>query len=59
VFVATTMTRRTFIIGGALATAPFIQLGFWQYVMLVIMWLIVHVVASYIGYLLGLKERPI
>jgi len=48
-----------YIIGGALATAPFIQLGFWQYVMLVIMWLIVHVVASYIGYLLGLKERPI
>lgn len=48
-----------YIIGGALLTAPFIQLGFWQYVMLVITWLVVHVVASYIGYLSGLKERPI
>lgn len=48
-----------YIIGGALATAPFIRLTFGQYAMLIIMWLIVHVVASYIGWLLKLKERPI
>lgn len=48
-----------YIIGGALATAPFIRLELVQYVMLVILWLAVHVVASYIGYLLKLKDRPI
>lgn len=48
-----------YIIGGALATAPFVQLRFWQYVELLAIWLIVHLVASYIGFLLKLKERPI
>ena len=48
-----------YIIGGALATAPFIRLHFWQYIELLVIWLVVHVVASYIGYILHLKERPI
>jgi CDP-diglyceride synthetase len=48
-----------YIIGGALATAPFIRLELGQYVILIIFWLVVHIVASYIGYLLKLKERPI
>lgn len=48
-----------YIIGGALLTAPFIQLRFWQYVQLLVIWLVVHLIASYIGYLLHLKERPI
>lgn len=48
-----------YIIGGALATAPYIQLHFLQYVELLLIWLLVHVVASYVGFLLHLKERPI
>lgn len=48
-----------YVIGGALATAPFVQLYFWQYVWLLLLWLFVHVLASYIGFLLHLKERPI
>jgi len=48
-----------YIIGGALATAPFVRLHFIQYVLLIIIWLGVHMVASYIGWLLKLKERPI
>jgi CDP-2,3-bis-(O-geranylgeranyl)-sn-glycerol synthase len=48
-----------YIIGGAIATAPFVSLTLRQYVELLLIWLIVHMVASYIGYLLGLKERPI
>lgn len=48
-----------YIIGGAIATMPFVQLTVMQYAMLIIIWLVVHVVASYIGYLLGVKERPI
>ncbi len=48
-----------YIIGGALATSGFVQLHFWQYVDLLLIWLLVHIVASYIGYMMGLKERPI
>lgn len=48
-----------YIIGGAVATAPFVTLRLTQYAWLVFLWLIVHVVASYIGYLVGLKDEPI
>lgn len=48
-----------YIIGGAIATAPFVALSLVQYAWLVFLWLIVHLVASAIGYLLGLKEKPI
>ncbi len=48
-----------YIIGGALATMPFVQLTILQYIMLIVSWLIIHVVASYIGYLIGVKDRPI
>jgi len=48
-----------YIIGGAIATAPFVHLKFMQYVLLLLIWLITHIVASYIGYLVKLKERPI
>lgn len=48
-----------YIVGGAIATWAFVPLSARQYVWLVLLWLIVHVVASYIGYLLKLKERPI
>lgn len=48
-----------YIIGGALVSIPFAQLTILQYVWLIVLWLIVHVVSSYIGYLLKLKERPI
>lgn len=48
-----------YIIGGALLTYPYVQLSLMQYVVLLLLWLLVHVVASYVGYLLHLKERPI
>lgn len=48
-----------YIIGGAIATAPFVQLRFGQYIQLLLIWLLIHVISSYIGYLLHLKERPI
>lgn len=48
-----------YIIGGALITAPFIRLTVWQYGWLILLWLIAHVIVSYIAYLLKLKERPI
>ncbi len=48
-----------YIIGGALATALFVRLELRQYVLLIVLWLAVHVIASYIGYRLKLKPRPI
>ncbi len=48
-----------YIIGGAIATMPFVQLTIVQYLLLIVIWLAMHVVVSYIGYRLGLKERPI
>lgn len=48
-----------YIIGGAIATMPFVQLSLLQYGWLLLLWLSLHVIASYIGYLAGLKEKPI
>ncbi len=48
-----------YIIGGALLTAPFVPLSFREYVLLILFWLVAHIAAGYLGYLVGLKERPI
>lgn len=48
-----------YIIGATLASMPFVALSVLQYVLLIVLWLVVHLVASYAGYLLHLKERPI
>jgi CDP-2,3-bis-(O-geranylgeranyl)-sn-glycerol synthase len=48
-----------YIIGASVATAPFVILTLTQYVWLILLWLVVHLVSSYIGWLIGLKERPI
>lgn len=48
-----------YIIGAAIITAPFAALTFWQYAWLIVLWFVIHLVASYIGWLLKLKERPI
>jgi len=48
-----------YIIGGAIATMPFVQLSLLQYVWLVVLWLIVHIISTVVGYLMGVKERPI
>jgi len=48
-----------YIIGASLATMPFVALSVLQYGLLIVLWLVVHLVASYVGWLLHLKERPI
>jgi CDP-2,3-bis-(O-geranylgeranyl)-sn-glycerol synthase len=48
-----------YIVGGAVATMPFVRLSVLQYIWLVFIWLATHLIASYIGFLLHLKERPI
>lgn len=48
-----------YIVGGAVATMPFVRLSLAQYGLLIVLWLALHVIASFIGYKLGVKERPI
>jgi CDP-2,3-bis-(O-geranylgeranyl)-sn-glycerol synthase len=48
-----------YIIGAAIASVPFISLGLLQYIVLILLWLVIHVAASAIGYVMGIKERPI
>ncbi len=48
-----------YIIGGALATMAFVTLSFWQYVLLIVIWFGLHIISTFIGYLLGLKDKPI
>jgi len=48
-----------YVIGGALAVAPFILLSAWHYVLLFVIWLLVHVIATHLGYWLRLKDSPL
>lgn len=48
-----------YVIGGALASWPLVQLGISHYIWLILIWFVIHLVASYLGYLVGLKERPL
>ncbi len=48
-----------YIIGGAIATMPFVTLAVTQYIWIIFLWLFVHMLFSYLGYLAGWKERPI
>lgn len=48
-----------YIIGGVLVSLPFVLLSAGQYVWIFIIWFVMHVGASYGGWLIGLKERPI
>jgi CDP-2,3-bis-(O-geranylgeranyl)-sn-glycerol synthase len=48
-----------YVIGTIIAVSPFVQLHFWQYVVLLVFGMLGSLVSSYIGYLTGFKERPI
>lgn len=48
-----------YVLGAILVTLPFVVLTIWQYVWLVVILAGASLVASYIGYRLRLKERPI
>jgi CDP-2,3-bis-(O-geranylgeranyl)-sn-glycerol synthase len=48
-----------YIIGGAIASMPFVELSILQYVILILLWLVIHLVASATGYFMGVKESPI
>jgi len=48
-----------YIIGSVLVSLFFVILTPMQYVWIFIVWFILHLLASYLGYLVGLKKDPI
>jgi CDP-2,3-bis-(O-geranylgeranyl)-sn-glycerol synthase len=46
------------VLGTAVAVMPFIVLSPWQYILIIAMMPGIHVISTHIGYLIGLKERP-
>lgn len=48
-----------YIIGGAIATMPFVTLSILQYLLLIVLWLVVHVVSTVVGYFMGVKDSPL
>lgn len=48
-----------YIIGGIVFSLPVVRLTIMQYALLVIVWFILHPIATVIGYLLKLKKSPI
>lgn len=48
-----------YIIGSVLVTLPFVILRPMQYVWIFVIWFVMHLASSYVGYLVGLKKDPI
>ncbi len=48
-----------YILGGCLAIAVFVRLDLGEYLAVLVTWFTLHVVFSYLGYLLNLKSKPI
>lgn len=48
-----------YIIGGAIATSPLVQLSVREYALLIVFWFVAQLITVYIGWLIGLRERPI
>lgn len=48
-----------YIIGGLILSLPIIILSWTNYFFILIFWVIIHLIFSYIGYLVGIKARPI
>ncbi len=51
--------RHPYALAASLATIPFVPLSLTQYVWLIGFWFIMHIVSTYLGYLGGLRDRPI
>jgi CDP-2,3-bis-(O-geranylgeranyl)-sn-glycerol synthase len=48
-----------YIIGSVAVSLLFVTLSLWQYILIFVIWFLMHVIVSFIGYKLGLKKDPI
>lgn len=48
-----------YVVGGLLFSLIIVRLSFFDYLLIILVWLVLHVIVSYLGYLSGLKAKPI
>lgn len=48
-----------YIIGGLLMSLPFVTLALSEYFAILFVWFLIHPIATFIGWLIGLKDSPI
>ncbi len=48
-----------YVVGSVAISLFFVILTPWQYVWIFVVWFLLHLIASYLGYRLGLKDEPI
>lgn len=48
-----------YVIGGVVFSLVYIRLSVVQYLWIIVIWFIMHLLFSYVGYLLKMKEKPI
>ena len=48
-----------YIIGGLIVSLAFVTLNFPEYIAVILVWFLIHPIATFIGWLLGLKDSPI
>jgi CDP-2,3-bis-(O-geranylgeranyl)-sn-glycerol synthase len=48
-----------YILGGLVVSLPFVVLPLTEYGYIIVIWFGMHLIGSYLGWLVGLKERPI
>lgn len=48
-----------YIIGTILITYPFVQLATLEYVLMLVIWALIHVISTYVGFVIKLKSSPI
>lgn len=48
-----------FIVGGCILSLFIVQLNIANYLLVLIVWFLVNIISSYIGYQIGIKDRPI
>lgn len=53
------LDQSDYIIGGILASSLVIPLSLQQYVVVFIIWFCLHLLSVYIGYMLGVRDKPI
>jgi CDP-2,3-bis-(O-geranylgeranyl)-sn-glycerol synthase len=48
-----------YIVGGLIISLPFVDLSISQYALITLVWFLIHPVATFVGWLLKLKDSPI
>jgi CDP-2,3-bis-(O-geranylgeranyl)-sn-glycerol synthase len=48
-----------YILGTLIVTAPIVALSLREYILTLVLWFIIHLLASYVGWRMGLKDVPI